>query len=82
MDVGPEDEAILVTNWPVDSAFQRKMQEMRTAAWKMKVQARTKASEASMAIMLPLYSFRKGLKKRSQKEDHAKSDSQDEALSQ
>jgi len=64
MEVSPEDEAILVTNWPVDNAFQRKMQEMRTAAFKMKVQARTKASEASMAIMLPLYSFRKGLKKR------------------
>ena len=59
-----EEEAILVTNWPVDNAFQRKMQEMKVAAWKMKVQARTKASEASMAIMLPLYSFRKGLKKR------------------
>ncbi len=67
MEVNPEDEAILVTNWPVDSAFQRKMQEMRAAAFKMKVQARTKASEASMAIMLPLYSFRKGLKKRSKK---------------
>ncbi len=66
MEVTPEEEqeAILVTNWPVDSAFQRKMQEMRLAAWKMKVQARTKASEASMAVMLPLYSFRKGLKKR------------------
>ena len=64
IEVSDEDEAILVTNWPVDSAFQRKMQEMRTAAFKMKVQARTKASEASMAIMLPLYSFRKGLKKR------------------
>ncbi len=65
-EIGPEDEeeAILVTNWPVDNVFQRKMQEMRLAAWKMKVQARTKASEASMAIMLPLYSFRKGLKKR------------------
>ena len=48
------------------TGFQRKMQEMRIAAWKMKVQARTKASEASMAIMLPLYSFRKGLKKRMQ----------------
>ncbi len=67
MEVSPEDEAILVTNWPVDSAFQRKMQEMRAAAFKMKVQARTKASEASMAIMLPLYSFRKGLKKRGKK---------------
>ena len=64
VEVSPEDEAILVTNWPVDNAFQRKLQEMRTAAFRMKVQARTKASEASMAIMLPLYSFRKGLKKR------------------
>jgi len=58
------EEPILVTNWPINKAFQQKMQEMRTAAWKMKVQARTKASEASIAIMLPLYSFRKGLKKR------------------
>jgi 3-oxoacyl-[acyl-carrier-protein] synthase-3 len=70
MEVSPEDEAILVTNWPVDNAFQRKMQEMRTAAFKMKVQARTKASEASMAIMLPLYSFRKGLKKRMKNDDN------------
>ena len=67
IEAGPEDEAILVENWPVDNAFQRKMQEMRTAAFRMKVQARTKASEASMAIMLPLYSFRKGLRKRNKK---------------
>ena len=81
MEVSPEEEAILVTNWPINSVFQRKMQEMRTAAWKMKVQARTKASEASMAIMLPLYSFRKGLKKRSQKNDKEKPDSPDKTQS-
>jgi len=64
-----EEEAILVTNWPVSHAFQQKMQDMRTAAFKMKVQARTKASEASMALMMPLYSFRKGLKKRMKQDD-------------
>ncbi len=73
-EVSPEEDAILVTNWPVDNAFQRKMQEMRLAAWKMKVQARTKASEASMAIMLPLYSFRKGLRKRMQNGQQNKKD--------
>ncbi len=77
-ETGPadEEEAILVTNWPVNSAFQRKLQEMRVAAWKMKVQARTKASEASMAIMLPLYSFRKGLRKRMQNGNGKKPDGQ------
>ena len=75
-----DEEAILVTNWPVSRAFQQKMQEMRSAAWKMKVQARTKASEASMAIMLPLYSFRKGLRKRlkndAKKQDQAQENDQ------
>jgi len=72
-----EEEAILVTNWPVSRAFRQKMQEMRSAAWKIKVQARTKASEASMAIMLPLYSFRKGLRKRLKNDEKAEDQAQE-----
>ncbi|NOX63783.1 MAG: ketoacyl-ACP synthase III [Chloroflexi bacterium] len=64
-----EEEPILVTNWPVPESLQLMAQEMRTAAWRMQVQARTAASDAAMAVMLPLYAFRKGVKKRLSKEE-------------
>ncbi len=66
LNVDEPEDAILVTNWPISAAFQKKLQDMRAAAFRMKVQARTKASEASMSVMIPFYSFRKGLKKRIQ----------------
>ena len=61
------DAPILVTDWPVSESFQIQAQRLRTAAWRVQVQARTKASEAAMAVMLPLYTFRQGVKKRLQK---------------
>ncbi len=61
-----ENEAILVTDWPVSDTFTEYAQQMRTTAWRMQVQARTKASDAAMAVMLPLYTFQKGVKKRLQ----------------
>lgn len=70
-----EEESILVTNWPMPEAWQDYAQEMRTAAWRMQVQAKTKASDAMMAAMLPLYTFQKGMKKRLQLEDGEETDS-------
>ena len=64
-----EGEAILVTNWPVPEAWRDYALEMRSAAWRMQVQAKTKASDAMMAAMLPLYTFQKGMKKRLQLEE-------------
>jgi len=58
------EEPILVTNWPVPESMREQAQRMRTAAWRMQVQARAKASDAAMSLMLPLYTFRKGVKKR------------------
>jgi len=63
------EEPILVTNWPVPEAWREYAQDMRAAAWRMQVQAKTKASDAMMAAMLPLYTFRKGVKKRLQLEN-------------
>lgn len=61
------DEPILVTNWPVPESVREQAQRMRTAAWRMQVQARTKASDVAMSLMLPLYTFRKGVEKRLKK---------------
>lgn len=58
------EEPILVDNWPVSEALRERMQDMRVAAWRAQTQARVKMSDAAMAIMLPLYTFRKGVKKR------------------
>lgn len=59
-----EDEPILVTDWPVSETFQQRLQEMRVAAWRAQTQARVAVADATMAIMIPLYTFRKGMKKR------------------
>jgi hypothetical protein len=37
-----------VTNWPVPESMREQAQRMRTAAWRMQVQARAKASDAAM----------------------------------
>ncbi len=70
-----DEEAILVTNWPVPETWREYAQDMRSAAWRMQVQAKTKASDAMMAAMLPLYTFQKGVKKRLQLEDDEKRES-------
>ncbi len=62
-----DEEPILVTNWPVPETMRVQAQRVRTAAWRLQVQARTKASDAAMSLMLPLYTFRKGVKKRLKK---------------
>lgn len=61
------EEPILVTNWPVPESMRQQAQRMRAAAWRMQVQARAKASDAAMSLMLPLYTFRKGVRKRLKK---------------
>jgi len=61
------EEPILVTNWPVPESVREQAQRVRTAAWRMQVQARTKASDVAMSLMLPLYTFRKGVEKRLKK---------------
>ena len=63
------EQPILVTNWPVSETFRERVQEMRSAAWRVQVQARARASDAAMAMMLPLYTFRQGVKKRLQQKD-------------
>jgi hypothetical protein len=69
-----DEEAILVTDWPVPEVWREYAQEMRTAAWRMQVQAKTKASDAMVAAMLPLYTFQKGVKKRLQLEEDEETD--------
>lgn len=66
----PEDEqAILVTNWPVRERLQQQAIKLRTAVWSAQVTARTKAQEASMSVMVPFYSWqRKRRKEREQKD--------------
>ncbi|MCO6449444.1 MAG: ketoacyl-ACP synthase III [Caldilineales bacterium] len=64
-----EEQPILVTNWPVSEAFRERALQMKAAAWRAQVQARTMASDAAMSVMLPLYTFRKGVKKRLQELD-------------
>ncbi|NUQ39107.1 MAG: ketoacyl-ACP synthase III [Caldilineales bacterium] len=58
------EEPILISNWPVPESLQSAAQQVRSGMWRMQVQARAKASDAAMAVMLPLYAFRKGVKKR------------------
>ena len=52
-----EDEAILVTDWPVRERLQVQADKMRAAVWSAQVTARTRAQEASMAVMLPFYTW-------------------------
>ncbi len=59
-----QGEPILVTDWPVSDTFQQRLQEMRVAAWRAQAQARVRVSDATMAVMIPFYTFRKGVKKR------------------
>ena len=60
-------QAILVENWPIRERLQQQANKMRTAMWSAQVTARTKAQEASMAVMLPFYSWQR--KRRKAKEE-------------
>ncbi len=62
--VETSSELILVENWPVSESFRERMQQMRAAASRAQVEARVKVMDAATAMMLPLYTFRKGVKKR------------------
>jgi 3-oxoacyl-[acyl-carrier-protein] synthase-3 len=62
--VETEAEPILVENWPISEVFRERMQQMRVAAGRAQLEARVKVMDAATAVMLPLYTFRKGVKKR------------------
>jgi hypothetical protein len=56
----PESEqALLVSDWPVSERLQLQADKLRTAVWSARVTARTKAQEASMAVMVPFYSWQR-----------------------
>lgn len=57
-------EPILIENWPVSETFRERMQHMRIAAARTQAEARVKMMDAATAMMLPLYTFRKGVQKR------------------
>jgi 3-oxoacyl-[acyl-carrier-protein] synthase-3 len=59
-----QEEPILVSNWPISETLRERLQQMRVAAWRAQTEARAKLSDATLAVMLPLYTFRKGVKKR------------------
>jgi len=59
-----QDEPILVTDWPISETFQQRLQEMRVAAFRAQTQARVAVADATMAVMIPFYTFRRGVKKR------------------
>ena len=53
----PAEESILVTDWPVRERLQLQADKMRAAVWSAQVTARTRMEEASMAVMLPFYTW-------------------------
>ena len=52
-----EEQAILVADWPIRERLQVQADKMRSAVWSAQVTARTRAQEASMAVMLPFYTW-------------------------
>ena len=52
-----ETEGIPVLNWPVRERLAQQMARVRTAAWNARVALSTRAGEAAMALLLPLYSW-------------------------
>jgi 3-oxoacyl-[acyl-carrier-protein] synthase-3 len=65
----PAEEAILVVNWPIRERLQVQADKMRAAIWSAQVTARTRAQEASMAMMLPFYSWQSKRRKQRGKAD-------------
>ncbi len=55
----PQQEPILVTDWPVRERIRQQADRLKTGVWNAQVTARTKAQEASMALMLPLYAWQR-----------------------
>jgi 3-oxoacyl-[acyl-carrier-protein] synthase-3 len=67
--VKPDQEAILVSDWPIRDKLQVQAAKMRTAVWSAQVTARSKAQEAGMAVMVPFYTWqRKRRKEREERE--------------
>ena len=67
--IKPELEAILVSDWPIREKLQVQAVKVRTAVWSAQVSARSKAQEASMAVMVPFYTWqRKRRKEREERE--------------
>ncbi|MEZ4771352.1 MAG: beta-ketoacyl-ACP synthase III [Caldilineales bacterium] len=52
-----EEQAIMVADWPVRERLQVQADKMRAALWSAQVTARTRVEEASMAVMLPFYTW-------------------------
>ena len=52
-----EPEGILVVDWPVRERLAQQAARLRTAAWNARVAVSTRASEATMALLLPLYTW-------------------------
>jgi hypothetical protein len=52
-----ETEGIPVLNWPVRERLAQQMARVRTAAWNARVALSTRAGEAAMALLLPLYTW-------------------------
>lgn len=67
----PEQEAILVTDWPIREKLQLQATKMRTAMWSAQVSARSKAQEASMAVMVPFYTWQRKRRKERESRDNA-----------
>lgn len=57
------EQGILVTEWPVGERLQQQAEKLRTAMWSAGVSARTRAQEASMAVMVPFYSWQRRRRK-------------------
>ncbi|MCB0002978.1 MAG: ketoacyl-ACP synthase III [Anaerolineae bacterium] len=64
----PAEEAILVDDWPVRERLQLQADKMRAAVWSAQVTARTRAQEASMAVMLPFYTWQSKRRKQQRPE--------------
>lgn len=62
----PESEAILVTDWPIRERLRQQTVKLRNTVWNAQVTARTKAQEATMAVMLPFYAWQRRRRKAKQ----------------
>jgi 3-oxoacyl-[acyl-carrier-protein] synthase-3 len=70
----PENEqAILVADWPVRDRLQLEVNKLRSAVWSAQVTARTKAQEASMAVMVPFYTWQRKRRKAKEADNPPKS---------
>jgi 3-oxoacyl-[acyl-carrier-protein] synthase-3 len=70
----PESEqAILVTDWPIQEQLRRQAVKVRNSVWQAQVTARTKAQEASTTLMVPFYSWQRRRRKAKEKAEEGES---------